>query len=165
MHVEGGWANLGLTEHYMHLASMMCLVIKEVKDGCASYIHVINTAAVGVSQRPDQKIAIGLFEERFYARVFLNSRRVDFGKSLEQNSIQRWCRFPAPGKPRHPDSIAHHRVVQQSVDAAEGTASFASILGNIQLPNLFVESFIGDSVIAGKDPKSVQHILPQSIEA
>src|ERR1700677_1208881 len=45
------------------------------------------------------------------------------------------------------------------MDAAEGTAAFASILGNIQLPNLLVESRIGDSVVAGKDSKSVQHTL------
>jgi hypothetical protein len=165
MHVEGRWADLGLTDHHMHLASMMRLVIKEMEDGWDSLLHVIFPSAIGVSQPPGKKIAIDLFEERFYARVFFGSRRVNLGKVLEQNTIQRWGRFTAPGKPRHPDSIAYHGVVQQRVDAAKGTAAFAAILGNIQLSNLLVEAFIGDSVVAGKDSKSVQHILPQSIEA
>ena len=112
MHVEGRWADLGLTEHHMHLASMMRLVIKEMKDSWASYIHVIYAAAVRVSQRPGKKTVIDLFKERFYACVFLGSCRVDLSKSLEQNRIQWWCRFAAPGKSRHPDSIAHQDVVQ-----------------------------------------------------
>jgi hypothetical protein len=83
----------------MHLASMMRLVIKEMKDGWGSFIHVIFTSAIGVSQPPDKKIATDLFEERFYGSVFFGSRRVDLGKGLKQDSIQRWCRFTAPGKP------------------------------------------------------------------
>src|ERR1700722_16022514 len=48
--------------------------------------------------------------------------------------------------------------------AAAGTAAFAPILGNIQLPNLFVESCVGDSVVTGKNFKSVQHILQISVD-
>jgi hypothetical protein len=50
MHVEGGWADLSLTEHHMHLASMMRLVIKEMKDGWGSLLHVIFPSAIGVSR-------------------------------------------------------------------------------------------------------------------
>jgi hypothetical protein len=169
MHIEGRRADLGLTEHHMHLASMMGLVIKEMKDGWGSFIHTFFTSAICVSQLPCKKIVIDLFEERFDACVLLYPRGVNLGKGFEQDSIQRWCRFTAPGKSRHPDSIAQQNVVQQRVNAAEGAAAFASILGKIQLPNLHVESLIGDPVVTGKDSKSVQHILHffpgQSIEA
>jgi hypothetical protein len=49
MHVEGRRADLGLTEHHMHLASMMGLVIKEMKDSRGKCIHTFFTAAIRVS--------------------------------------------------------------------------------------------------------------------
>ncbi len=33
MHIEGGRPHICLTEHHMHLAAMMRLVVKEMKDG------------------------------------------------------------------------------------------------------------------------------------
>jgi hypothetical protein len=74
MHIECGRPHICLTDHYMHLASMMRLVVKEVKDGDRCRLQVILALAICVREWPGEKIAVHLLEERFYARILFAPR-------------------------------------------------------------------------------------------
>jgi hypothetical protein len=145
----------------MHLASMMRLVIKEMKDGCRSWFQVILPQAICVSKRPSEKSIVYVFEERNYARVLFAPRGAKFGETLKQDGIQWRCRFASSCKPRHPDSITKQDMIQQIMDAAEGALTFASILNRVQFAALLVKAYVCDSVVTRKHPESIEHINSQ----
>ena len=74
MHIECGRAYICLADHYMHLALMMRLVVKEVKHGCWCWFQVILALAICVREWSGEKIVVHFFEERFYARVLFAPR-------------------------------------------------------------------------------------------
>ena len=73
MHIQRGRLYIGLAEHYMHLASMMRLVVKEVEHRYWRCFHVVFPLIICVRNGSSQKIGIRIFEECFNARVFFDS--------------------------------------------------------------------------------------------
>lgn len=158
MDIKRGWLHSSLAKHHMSLTSMMCLVVKEMKhsDGCR--VRACLTQAVGVGERPGEKIAVYVVEERFYPSIFFSPRGAEFGEGLEQDSIQRGCRLAASGKPGHPDAVTQQDMVQQGMDTAKGSLSLGAILGEVELATLLVESLVGDSVVTSKQFESFEHV-------
>ncbi len=50
MHVEGRRAHICLTEHHVHLAAMMRLMIEEVQYSVWCGIRTVLTEAIGVTE-------------------------------------------------------------------------------------------------------------------
>ena len=49
MHIQRGWFHISLAEHYMHLPSMVGLVVKKMENGYGCRFYVVFTPAICVS--------------------------------------------------------------------------------------------------------------------
>src|SRR5271156_5784140 len=99
MHVEGRRRNIGLTEHHMHLAAMMRLVIEEMEDSVRRGTRRVLAQAVGIAEWPGDKAVVQVREEGLNAGILLATRRAEFRESLEQDSVQWRCRTASAGEP------------------------------------------------------------------
>ena len=99
MHVERRRAHLCLTEHHVHLAAMVRLMIEEMQYGVWCGIRTVLAQAIGVTERPADKTVVHVREEGFNAGILFATRGAEFRESLEQNSIQWRCRTASAGKP------------------------------------------------------------------
>ena len=74
MHIQRGRLYIGLAEHYMHLPSMVGLVVEKMQDGYGCRFHVDFSVVICVRNGSSKEITIRFFEKRFYSRVLFDSR-------------------------------------------------------------------------------------------
>jgi hypothetical protein len=88
---------------------------------------------VGVSERPAPESLIPRREERLNPPVFPRTRILQSGKIVVQNLVQRRGEAFTALEQSHPPSVPQQNVIQQSMNAAERSHAFLSVLGILQL--------------------------------
>src|SRR5580765_6198190 len=76
-----------LTQHYVDLPSMVCLVIEQMSACHMRRLHVIFALIIRVSKRPAPKSGIEPREERLDTRVFPRPRVPQAGKVIIKNLV------------------------------------------------------------------------------
>src|ERR1700677_3558878 len=119
MHVERWRLDVCLADHHMHLATVMRLVVEEMKHSDGRSLQIILALVVSVGKLPLQKISISLRKEGFDFLVLRGAGGAKLGETVEQNRVQWRCRMSPSGKPRHPDAVPQQHMIQQAVNAAK----------------------------------------------
>jgi hypothetical protein len=80
----------------MHLAAMMRLVVKEMKDSDWCWFQAILALAIGVAKWSGEKIVIHFFEEGFDARVLFARAELSSAKVSNRMEFSGGVVLPPP---------------------------------------------------------------------
>jgi len=129
---------------------MMRLMVEQMGACHVRRLPVGFALIIYVGERSAPKGRIQLSEERFNFFVFLRSCIPQVGKLNVKNLIERWSQSFAALEQAQPSSITQQNVIQQSMNAAEGSCPFLSVFAVIQERTFCKKSLVGDPVVPGQ---------------
>src|SRR5215469_12069616 len=147
----------------MHLPSMVRLMVEQMRARHVCCLYVVSTLIIGVRERPAPKGGIQASEERLNPCVFLCPCVPQVGKLIVKNLIERWSQAFAALEQSQPPSITKQNVIQQPMNAAEGSRTFLSVFDIIQLRTFCKESIIGNAVVPGEHLKMTCYVHSQEL--
>jgi len=142
---------------------MVRLMIEQMRARHVCCLYVVSTLIIGVRERPAPKDGIRASEERLNPCVFLRSCVPQVRKLIVKNLIERWSQAFVALEQSQPPSITQQNVIQQLVNAAEGSCTFLSVFDIIQLRTFCKESIIRSAVVPSEHLEVTCYVHSQEL--